>query len=324
MPPRLIQVTPGDGGFTRRRAGRGFTYWGGNGKRITAADQLQRIQDLVIPPAWTQVWIAAEDNAHIQATGVDDAGRTQYLYHPAWREARDEEKFIRSLAFAQRLPTLRRAVTRDLRGTDERTRALAVAVRLIDRIGMRVGGAEYAEENGSFGVTTLQRRHVTITGDSVHLVFRGKSGNEWDVVLDDAAVARFLERAPQRPRTGDAIAYPVQEGRRRTWRGISAAEVNGYLAGVAGEGFTAKDFRTWQGTVVMAGALAQAFRTGDTSPQAVTAAVAATAEWLHNTPAVARASYVHPRVIELFEKGRVVAPGKVTDAKVLALLGSQP
>lgn len=320
--PKLIQVAPGEGGFTRRRAGRGFTYWGGNGKRITAEDQLERIRDLVIPPAWTQVWIASEENAHIQATGVDDAGRTQYLYHPAWREARDEEKYIRSIAFAQRLPALRRAVTRDIKGTDERTRALAVAVRLIDSIGMRVGGAEYAEENGSFGVTTLQRRHVTIDGDLVRLVFRGKSGNEWDVALEDRAVARFLERAPQRPRTADAIAYPVQEGRRRRWLGVSAAEVNGYLAGIAGEGFTAKDFRTWQGTVVMADALARAYRAGDTSPAAVTGAVKATAEWLHNTPTVARSSYVHPRVIELFEKGQVLPRGKATDAKVLALLGS--
>lgn len=317
----LVQVQPGDGGFARRRAGRGFTYVGANGRRITAPDTLERIRALAIPPAWAQVWIAAEENAQIQATGVDDAGRTQYLYHPLWRELRDEEKFVRSIAFAQSLPALRRAVTRDLAQRDDgRRRALAVAVRLMDRAGLRVGGAEYAEENGSFGAATLQRRHVSVDGDHVRLVFNGKSGNEWDVTLTDTRVAEFFEGVPRRPRTGPAICHPVQNGRRREWKGISGAEINAYLAHHAGPGFTAKDFRTWQGTVAAARALARSARAGDTSPSAVRAAIETAAVWLHNTPAVARGSYVNPRVVALFEKGRAVNSPRASDNAVLDLL----
>lgn len=319
MSETLVQVQPGSGGFRRRRAGRGFTYLGTNGRRITSERTLDRIRALAIPPAWTQVWIAAEENAHIQATGVDDAGRTQYLYHPRWREERDEEKYRCSIAFGERLPAVRRAVTRDLRSDDGRRRALAVAVRLMDRASLRVGGAEYAEENGTFGAATLQRRHVGVEGDLVRLVFNGKSGNTWDVTLKDPRVARFLTGIPARPRTGPAICYPVRNGRRREWRAISAADINAYLAQHAGPGFTAKDFRTWQGTVVAAGALGRYARTGDSSPAAVKAAVEAAAEWLHNTPTVARQAYVNPRLLELFEKGRTVT-GRATDRAVLDLL----
>ncbi len=315
----LHRVEPGMGGFSRRRAGRGFTYWAANGHRISDGDQLNRIRDLVIPPAWQDVWIAADPDAHIQATGVDQAGRTQYLYHPGWRAQQDHEKFIRSLAFAQTLPELRRRVTRDLRGRNERRRALAAAVRLIDSLALRVGNEVYAEENGSFGASTLQRRHVDVQDDTVHLVFRGKAEAQWDVRTRDRDLARFFTDRPRTPRSAPAVCWPEQTGRRRAWRGVSAAEINEYVGRAAGGHFTAKDFRTWQGTVVAAGALGRALGAGETSPRAVTEAVHVTAEALHNTPSVARSSYINPRVIELFEKG-VTIQGRPSDRKILDLL----
>ena len=236
MPARhgLVNVTPGEGGISRKGAGTGFTYKGANGKRITDEDTLERIRGLVIPPAWKQVWIASEHNAHIQATGIDEAGRTQYLYHPAWREERDEAKFEKSLAFGAELPSLRRAVTRDLKpgkteGDGPRRRALAAAVRLMDKGSLRVGGSEHSGQLEAFGATTLQRRHVEVEGPNVHLTFRGKSQSEWDIVIKDQALADFFSEAPKNPRSAPAVCYPIQEGRRRTWQGISAADVNAPL-----------------------------------------------------------------------------------------------
>ncbi|NLT26980.1 MAG: DNA topoisomerase IB [Microbacteriaceae bacterium] len=323
---RLVTVTPGEGGWTRKGAGRGFTYTAANGRRIADEAKLERIRALAIPPAWKQVWIATDPDAHIQATGVDEAGRTQYLYHPEWRAERDEAKFEKSLAFAATLPRLRRAVTRHLKPGatgDEapRLRALAAAVRLIDRGSLRVGGSEQSGQLEAFGASTLQRRHVEVAGAAVHLRFRGKSGSEWDLVLDDAALAEFFGEAPKSPRTAPAVCYPVQQGRRREWRGVSAAEINDYLTDVAGLEFTAKDFRTWQGSVAAARALARAHRAGSTSPEAVTAAVEAAAELLRNTPAVARESYIDPRIIELFEQGCVVELRGQPDRALLRLLG---
>ncbi|QCU77238.1 DNA topoisomerase IB [Citricoccus sp. SGAir0253] len=327
--PRLTTVTPGTGGYTRRRAGRGFTYWGANGRRITHEDTLERIRGLAIPPAWTQVWIAAEDNAHIQATGVDDAGRTQYLYHPQWRQARDAEKFERSLSFGRTLPAVRRRVTRDLKPAGEqdevagRRRALAAAVRLMDRGALRVGGTEHTGELEAFGAATLQRRHVDVDGPQVHLAFRGKSGSQWDLTLEDEALAEFFDAVPATPRKAAAVCYPVRSGRRREWKGISAADVNQYLKDLAGLEFTAKDFRTWQGTLAAARSLARSHRSGSTSPQAVTIAIKAAAALLHNTPTVARDSYVDPRVVDLFEKGRVMSLRGQPDRALLALMTAE-
>ncbi len=320
-PPQLHHVKPGAGGITRLTAGEGFTYVSANGRQISSAPSLARIAALAIPPAWDRVWISSDRRAHIQATGVDAAGRTQYIYHVQWRELRDDEKFIRSLAFAQRLPAVRRAVTRDLKQEqDARKRALAAAVRLIDRAALRVGGAAYADENGSFGATTLQRRHVSAEGSAVHLLFRGKSAGTWDVYITDALLGEFFAALPGTPRTGPAVSHPVKSGRRKTWHAISDAEVNAYLDTVAGPGFTAKDFRTWQGTVAAALSLARAHRSGASSPAAVTAAIKDAAAWLHNTPAIARDSYINPRVIALFEQGKVAALNRQPDGAVLALL----
>ncbi|HEY4614566.1 MAG TPA: DNA topoisomerase IB [Citricoccus sp.] len=333
----LTTASPGSGGFSRRRAGRGFTYWGANGRRITSEDTLERIRGLAIPPAWKQVWIAAEEDAHIQATGVDDAGRTQYLYHPQWRAERDAEKFEKSISFGQALTSLRRRVTRDLRagtdragnsgaGTDQdvqvrsRRRALAAAVRLMDRGALRVGGKEYSGQLEAFGATTLQRRHVQVEGPQIHLTFRGKSGSEWDVTLRDEDLAAFFTGIPRTPRTAPAVCYPVRSGRRKEWRGVSAEAVNEYLTEIAGLEYTAKDFRTWQGTMAAARSLARSHRAGITAPEAVKVAVQASAELLHNTPTVARESYIDPRVLDLFEKGRVMDLTRQPDRALLTLL----
>ncbi|WP_182354280.1 DNA topoisomerase IB [Flaviflexus huanghaiensis] len=318
---KLVRVEPGRGGITRQRKGRGFTYVSANGRRVGSTRILSRIESLVIPPAWDDVWIASQPNGHIQATGVDEAGRRQYLYHPKWREMRDSEKFTRSLSFGQNLPTIRRAVTRDLKQTEDgRTRALAAAVRLIDRVGLRVGGQEYADENGSFGASTLQRRHVTLEGDTVHLRFKGKSAGDWDVVLNDDLLLVFFEAIPKSPRSAPAICYPIVSGRRKEWHGVSATDINGYIGDIAGPHFTAKDFRTWQGTVIAARSLAQAFKRGLTAPEAQRAAIKEASVQLHNTPTVARDAYVNPRIFELFERGRVADLKRQPDQAVVRLL----
>ncbi|WP_313815240.1 DNA topoisomerase IB [Citricoccus sp.] len=326
---RLRRSTPGTGGYTRRRAGTGFSYRGANGHRITNAATLERLRALAVPPAWTDVWLAADPQAHIQATGVDDAGRTQYLYHPQWRARRDAEKYERALSFAEALPALRRQVTRDLRPAAAagangdaagRRRTLAAAVRLMDRTALRIGGSEHTGQLEAFGATTLQRRHVDVHVPHVHLVFRGKSGSAWDVTVKDPDLADFFDGIPATPRTAPAVAYPVRAGRRRQWKGVTAAEVNDYLKDLAGLEFTAKDFRTWQGTVAAARSLARSHRAGVSGPEAVKIAVQAAAELLHNTPTVARESYVDPRVVDLFERGRVMDLDRQPDRALLQLL----
>lgn len=321
MARQLKLAEPGSGGITRTATGRGFSYIWANGRHIRSNEVLERIGALAVPPAWKHVWIASDPRAHIQATGVDAAGRTQYIYHPLWRSLRDEEKFLRCLNFAQHLPATRRAVTRDLKQlSDPRRRALAAAVRLIDLAGLRVGGAAYAQENESFGATTLQRRHVSAHEDSLHLVFRGKSAGSWDVYVRDQLLVDYFATVPHTPRKDAALGHPAELGRRKLWQPISDSEVNHYLGHIAGPGYTAKDFRTWQGTVVAAISLARSHRGNVSSPAAITAAVKDAAQWLHNTPTVAKASYINPEVIALFEQGKVAALNRQPDQAVLALL----
>ena len=317
----IVQVTPGRGGIRRDRGKDGFEYRSVTGRRIRAAATLQRIESLVIPPAWEHVWIASSPGAHLQATGVDAAGRTQYIYHPRWRKVRDAEKFSRAQAFARHLPQLRRAVTRDLGNDDGPRRAVAAAVRLIDKASLRVGSEDYAKRNGSFGTTTLRHRHVRLDGETVLLDFPGKSGQRWEIRLQDQLLASYLASLPARPPNAPALCRPVRSGRRVRWRPPTAAEVNAYISEVAGAGFTAKDFRTWQGTVTAALVLAEASRSGMDPTAALAAAVRATAEHLHNTPEVARTAYIDPRVIELFERGRVADRALQPDRAVLKLLG---
>ncbi|GER23106.1 hypothetical protein NCCP1664_16020 [Zafaria cholistanensis] len=316
----IVQVKPGRGGIRRDRGKDGFEYRTSTGRLIRAAATVRRIESLAIPPAWEQVWIATSPGAHVQATGVDAAGRTQYIYHPLWREARDAEKFARAQAFAARLPQLRRAVTRDLGSDASPRRAVAAAVRLIDRAALRVGAEDYARKNGSFGAVTLRRRHVRVEEEEVLLDFPGKSGQRWEIRLRDPQLASYLASLPRRPANAPALGGPVRRGKRTRWQQPTPGDVNAYIAQVAGPGFTAKDFRTWQGTVTAALSLAEAAEKGMDLAAAVKAAVKATAERLHNTPDVARSAYIDPRVIELFEQGRVADRALQPDRAVLQLL----
>jgi len=272
-----------------------------------ADGQVQRVRDLVIPPAWRDVWICPDPRGHLQATGLDVAGRRQYLYHPQWREKRDRLKFDRVAAAARRLPQARTEVAADLaRAGMPLERAAATAVRLLDLGCFRIGSDCYADANGSYGLTTLERRHARLRGGGLAFRFVGKSGVEHRVVVDDPEVVAAV-RAMRRRRGGERLlAYRNGSG----WADLPAALVNEYLAELLGGDFTAKDFRTWHATVLAAESLALSAEPGTSSAsrkRAERAAVAEVAEYLGNTVAVARASYVDPRVIDRYESGSTIA-----------------
>jgi DNA topoisomerase IB len=304
--PRLRTSLPHGRGWSRRRAGNGFTYLDESGRRITDADVVRRIKALAIPPAWRDVWICPYPNGHIQAVGTDDAGRRQYLYHPQWRERRDKLKFDRVLRAAERLPAARRAIARDLvlEGMPLE-RANAAAVRLLDLGYFRIGSDVYADTNGSFGLTTLERRHVRRQGGRLVFRFEGKSGIEHSVEIDDPQVLEALD-AMRRRRGGSERLLAYQHSRR--WRDLDSAAVNEYL-GTLLEDLTAKDFRTWHATVIAAAALAASDEPGDSKrsrQRATKAAVTEVAEFLGNTPTIAKNSYIDPRVFELYEDGTTI------------------
>ncbi|WP_077489308.1 DNA topoisomerase IB [Sinomonas mesophila] len=303
--------------WIRRRAGRGFTYRDADGRRISSEEDLERIRALVIPPAWRNVRIAASPRSRIQARGVDVAGRTQYIYHAAWRQRQDARKFRRALELADRLATVRRRVTADLRGArGPRLQALAAGVRLVDRLGMRVGGRRYARQYGTFGVTTLQRRHLTLDGDRITFDFPGKSGLRWSLELTDADLARYLRSLPQGAPTGHALGYDDEQG----FSTVGASALNSYLRECAGMGVSAKDLRTWRATVLAARALARSLEAGAGPDVAWRAAVGKAAAWLHNTPAVARSSYVDPALLTAYRAGRAVPPASRSERAVTRLL----
>jgi DNA topoisomerase-1 len=304
--PRLRRTSPDDPGWTRRRAGAGFVYLDEHGKRLPDADA-QRCKDLVIPPAWQDVWICPVENGHLQAVGTDDAGRRQYLYHPVWREQRDDEKHARVLTFGKALSKAREQVIADL-GTSgmSRDRACAVAVRLLDLGYFRIGSDVYADQHGSFGLTTLERRHVRKEHGRLVFRFVGKSGIEHEVEIDDPAVIEALD--VMRSRRGGEQLLAWKEGRR--WRALDARVVNEYVGVVTGADYTAKDFRTWHATVLAAVALAESDEPGETKAsrkRAVSSAMKEVAEFLGNTPTLARKSYVDPRVVDEYEEGRTIA-----------------
>ncbi|EMY33763.1 DNA topoisomerase [Arthrobacter crystallopoietes BAB-32] len=332
--PRLRRSNCNMPGITRRRRGKGFSYSAGDGSRVGDPETLERIRQLAIPPAWRDVWISPAPNGHIQATGVDDAGRRQYLYHPRWRELKDREKFDRALDFADTLPRARPAVTRLLRG-DEPTeeRAYAAAFRLIDEGSLRIGNEEYAQTNNSFGVTTLQVQHVRLQGDKVELDFPAKSGQQWSAVIEDKDLANALRPLLQRGPEEQALAFQTDDGE---WSPISSAGLNDFIREQCGGDFTAKDFRTWQGTVAAALALAEHApeRKSETArkkatsaaagkkaisatarKKAVAAAMREVAEVLGNTPAIARKSYVDPRVVDRFMNGETLDAGSYRAAE---------
>ncbi len=306
--PRLRTVSPNSPGWTRRRSGKGFVYLDEDGDRL-GTDAALRCRQLVIPPAWNEVWICPVDNGHIQVVGTDDAGRRQYMYHQKWREQRDKSKHDRVLIVAGRLPKARRKVAEDLALTGmPRERALAAAFRLLDLGFFRIGGESYAEENGSYGLATIEKKHVRIEDDSVVFDYVAKSGKERLIALADQPVRDAIE-VLRRRRGGGRELLAYQDGKR--WKDVTSTDINGYVKDIVGDDVSAKDFRTWHGTVLAAVALATENETSQSKAarkRAVAAAMREVAEYLGNTATVARASYVDPRVIDLFEDGITISP----------------
>jgi DNA topoisomerase I len=300
----LRHVSDEEPGISRRRRGRGFQYIGPNGATITKKAERSRIDALAIPPAWTDVWICPSPNGHIQATGRDARGRKQYRYHPKWREVRDATKYHRLAAFAEALPRIRRRVDRDMRRPSlSRERIVATVVRLLDLTTIRVGNDEYARENNSFGLTTLRERHVGVRGDRVRFHFRGKGGKVHEVDVHDPRVARVIRRCEELPgqslfRYIDDDGEPVD---------VTSDDVNDYIRAAAGDEFTAKDFRTWTGTVLAAWALDELGGRDSPPKKQLVAAIESVATELGNTPAVCRACYVHPDVIDAHLDGTLKA-----------------
>ena len=306
--PRLRRINCNGPGITRRRYGKGYSYRAADGSKITDAETVERINQLAIPPAWRNVWISPVPNGHIQATGIDDAGRRQYIYHPRWRELKDREKFDRALDFGDALPKARPAITRILRseGPSEQ-RAYAAAFRLIEDAGLRIGNEEYAQTNGSFGVTTIQIRHLRVRGSVIELDFPAKSGQQWTGNIEDPDLAEALKPLlKNREPDEQVLGYVDDDGE---FTPISSAGLNDFIREQCGEDFTAKDFRTWQGTVAAAIALA-AHPPEHSSPtarkKAVAAAMREVAEHLGNTATIARKSYVDPRIIDRFMNGETI------------------
>lgn len=306
--PRLRTVSPKSPGWTRRRYGKGFVYLDQFGQRLSIEDA-ERCQLLVIPPAWKSVWICPAPNGHLQAVGTDDAGRRQYLYHEQWRKKRDQSKHDRVLTVAARLPQARRKVARHLRLDGmPYERALATAFRLLDLGFFRIGGEAYAEANNTYGLATIQKQHVSLENRQVVFDFIAKSGKERYVALADdqvsAAVYDLLRRDDD---SEELLAY--SDG--STWRDVTSADINGYVKEVVGGEVSAKDFRTWHGTVIAAVSLAKKHaKTSSMTAQkrAVAAAMKEVSSYLGNTPTVARSSYVDPRVIDLFNDGMIIPP----------------
>ena len=302
---RIRRSNPDAPGIARQRRGRGFTYLDPSGGRIEEEATLARIRALAIPPAWEDVWICTDPDGHLQATGTDAAGRRQYRYHDVWRERRDRAKFRRLQSFAAHLPDLRGQVSADLRRRGfERPRVLAGTVRMLDRGALRIGSEEYQRRNGSHGLLTLQRTHVRISGDALTLRFPGKSGVEQHVRVRDAALARLLRGLRRAHGLEEVWAWHDGD----TWRPLHGGDVNEYIRDGLGGDASAKDFRTWHATVLAATTLAG--HDPAEGKRAVASAMREVAAQLGNTPAVARSSYVDPRVVDRFlDEGRTVEIG---------------
>jgi DNA topoisomerase IB len=295
-------------GISRRRRGKGFEYKDDEGTRITDPEDLARIRELGIPPAWEDVWICPNPRGHLQATGTDAAGRKQYLYHEAWRTRRDAEKFDDMVRFAHALPDLRQHVESDLAGEElTRERVLACAVRLLDRGFFRIGSEQYAVQNESYGLATMRKEHVTI-GAAGEMVFDypAKSGVRRVQAIVDP-VALDIVKALRRRRGGGNELLAFKEGRR--WRDVRSDDINAYLKDATGDDFSAKDFRTWNATVLAAVALSVAGEVAGSKTgrkRAITRAIKEVAHYLGNTPAVCRASYIDPRVFDAYQGGLVI------------------
>lgn len=303
---RLRRVSPRTPGWTRKGAGKGFTYLDEDGDRLDDED-IERIKSLAIPPAWKDVWICPLPHGHLQATGTDDAGRRQYLYHPDWRTQRDRSKFDRITEAAALLPTARRRIVKDL--DSERpglTWACATAVRLLDVGYFRIGNDAYTDANGSFGLTTLERRHVRRRGEALVFSFTGKSGVAHSVLVDDEPAVTALEKMRRR-RTDSHRLLAHREG--RSWEDLVAEDVNAYLSELFAGTLTAKDFRSWHATVIAAESLALSDEEGSSEAsrkRAIRQAATEVASYLGNTPTVARNSYIDPRIIDRYTSGETI------------------
>ncbi|HEX4129932.1 MAG TPA: hypothetical protein VHZ24_07805 [Pirellulales bacterium] len=295
----LRYTTDEQPGITRKRHGGGFEYFDADGRRVRDKKTLNRIRSLVIPPAWTDVWLCLIENGHLQATGRDARRRKQYRYHPRWREVRDEAKYGRLIAFARVLPKIRRRVGRDLRHRGlPRAKVLAAIVRLLETTLIRVGNDEYARDNDSYGLTTMHDRHTRVRGARIRFEFRGKSGVRHEIDLNEPRLARIVRQAQDLP-GAELFQYLDEKGQVRD---ISSSDVNDYLRQIAGEEFTAKDFRTWAGTVLAAQALREfeEFDSHAAAKRNITHAIERVAARLGNTKAVCRKCYVHPAVIDSY------------------------
>ncbi len=313
----LRYVSDEQPGYTRKRRGKKFAYFDTVGKEIRDETRILRLNRLAIPPAYTDVWICPSPNGHLQATGRDDRGRKQYRYHDRWREVRDENKYEKMVVFAKALPKIRRRIQRDLKRRGlSREKVLATVVQLLERTFIRVGNEEYARDNNSFGLTTLRSRHVEVRGTTLRFRFRGKSGKEHDIPIEDRRVARIVRQLQELPGQ-EIFQYLDEEGERHQ---ITSDDVNQYLAAIAGDAFTAKDFRTWAGTVLAAMALKEfePFGSNSEAKKNVKVAISAVAKILGNTPTICRKCYVHPAVLETYLDGTLVAGLKIQTERALA------
>ena len=289
-------------GLRRKRSGKGFRYLDAKGVAVRDADEIERLKSLAIPPAYTDVWICPHPNGHIQATGRDEKGRKQYRYHPRFREAREASKFHRIMSFAEALPGIRRRIDADmgLRGLP-REKVLATVVHLLETTLIRVGNDDYARSNKSYGLTTLRTPHVKVAGSEMRFRFKGKSGKEWSVSVRDRRVARIVRACQDLPGQ-ELFQYLDEAGERRD---VTSADVNEYLRAITGEDFTAKDFRTWAGTVLAALALREfeAFDSDARAKKNLRAAIESVAARLGNTPTICRKCYIHPEILGCYLEG---------------------
>ncbi|PZP40101.1 MAG: DNA topoisomerase I [Pseudomonas fluorescens] len=324
----LTYVTDAEPGYTRRKSGKGFTYYTTNGARLTEKTELTRIKALGIPPAYTSVWICTDPNGHLQATGRDAKGRKQYRYHAEWTLSQNTSKYNHLLTFAKHLPRIRRHVRTQMNQPGlGRAKVIATAINLLETTLIRVGNEDYARTNKSYGLTTLRDRHVKITGGELRFQFKGKSGKEWNLRLSDRRIAKVIRACQDLP--GQKLFQYLDDNGER--HGLSSQDINEYLRTFTGEDITAKDFRTWAGTVTAFTELA-----GCERPESVTATrrtisdvVKRVANKLGNTPAICRKCYIHPLIFEAFEHGKMDKPlptltGLTKPERLtLALLASQ-
>jgi DNA topoisomerase I len=286
-------------GIRRRRAGSGFVYVDANGERLRDAREIARIRSIVIPPAWSDVWICPRADGHLQAVGRDARGRKQYRYHPRWRAVRDRTKYDHMVAFAKALPRIRRGVRADLRRPGlPREKVLATVVQLLESTQIRIGNEEYARENRSYGLTTMRDHHVEVSSTRLRFRFRGKSGKTREIAVTDRRLARIVRRCQEIPGQ-ELFQYIDESGETRS---VDSGDVNAYLREISGADFTAKDFRTWAGTVLACASLRRlaTARTKNDARKNVVRAIAEVAERLGNTPAVCRKAYIHPRVFDRY------------------------